>query len=60
MGEPSSDQAAAALVGGLVGSALAESAEVDYIASENGNGTWYEVALQDGTLVQVTVAVSRG
>jgi hypothetical protein len=50
---------AAVLLGKVVEAALLESAEVDQIAGANGNGTWFEVAMSDGTLVQVTIEASR-
>lgn len=43
-----------------VGYALTQSSEAEEIVSENGNGTWYEVRLQDGTLCTVTIEASRG
>lgn len=47
--------AAALLLGERIGSALAEIAEVDCVVSENGNGTWYEVRLEDGSLCTVSI-----
>lgn len=53
-------QAAEMLLGGVIESALAESAEVGSILSANGNNTWFEVRMEDGVLVQVTIEASRG
>lgn len=48
------------LLGQVVREAIASAPEVDYIAGENGNGTWFEVAMENGTLIQITVEASRG